>query len=115
MWEDFMRGNWPAPAAAEPAVPQSPQGIAAPAMPREYRPAGVTNYAGVVHAEAVRSPVRTRAAHAAPRPATRTFTVRAVAAAGAGLLLAFGLPGSAVASPGHATSHGAHTAVAGTP
>jgi hypothetical protein len=115
MWEDFMRGNWPAPAAAEPADPPSPRGIAAPATQREYRPAGPTAYAGVAHAQAASSTVRTRAAHAVPRPATRTFTVRAAAAAGAGLLLAFVLPGSAVASPGHATSHGTHATVAGTP
>jgi hypothetical protein len=115
MWEDFMRGNWPAPAAAEPAAPSSPRGTAAPAMVREYRPAGSAVYAGTAHAEVARPRVRTGAAHAAPRPATRTFTVRAAAAAGAGLLLAFVMPGSAVASPGHVTSHGAHTTIAGTP
>jgi hypothetical protein len=82
MWEDFVRGNWPAAASAMPDPEQLPS-----PKPTAVKPAQPQ-------------------AQVTPRPAAGKLAFRAALAAGAGLVLAVAVPGSAVAGIIHST--GAH-------
>jgi hypothetical protein len=82
MWEDFMRGNWPAAASAMPDPEQLPSPKPAAVKPAQPK------------------------AQVRPRPVTGKLAFRATLAAGAGLVLAVVVPGSAVAGSIHST--GAH-------
>lgn len=79
MWEDFVRGNWPAAASAMPDPEQLPS-----TKPVAVKPAQPQ-------------------AQVMPRPAVGKLAFRAALAAGAGLVLAVVGPGSAVASSIHST------------
>jgi hypothetical protein len=91
MWEDFMRGNWPAAATVAPDPAEFASARTATARPapvvRQNRPAVQSN--------------------AVARPVAGKFAFRAALAAGAGLILAVVVPNSAVAGGLHTT--GAHT------
>jgi len=88
MWEDFMRGNWPAVASAAPDPVLLPSATSAATLPASH-------------------PRTTVRAEAAPRAATGKVAFKAAIAAGAGLVLAVLAPASAVAGNTHAI--GAHT------
>jgi hypothetical protein len=89
MWEDFMRGNWPAAASAAPT------------------PAPVESYPQTRFRAETAAMVR---AEAAPRPVAGKFAVKAALAAGAGLVIAVLAPGAAVAGSAHVTGAHAHIA-----
>lgn len=96
MWEDFMRGNWPAAASAAPDPAQLPsaKSVAEPVRAARPAPAHIVSYA-----------------QSTPRPVAGKFAFRAAVAAGAGLVLAIVVPGSAVAGSTHvAGAHAAHAA-----
>jgi hypothetical protein len=98
MWEDFMRGNWPAAASAAPTPTELPSATSSVRYPR---PSARAETAAMARAEA------------APRPVAGRFTVRAALAAGAGLVLAVVAPASAVAGGVHITGAHAHIAAHG--
>jgi hypothetical protein len=107
MWEDFVRGNWPAAASVTPAPVQLPSTTpvtTGPPWTDAVSPAHVAGYArptssaaavGYAHAQVTRRPVGGRVA------------VKTVLAAGAGLVLALVVPSYALASGSHVI--GAHT------
>ena len=105
MWEDFMRGNWPA-AAATPGTAQSSSAKSVTATPTHAaRPTQTVDYAEPAGQARAFGYAR---AQATPRPVAGKLAFRATLAAGAGLVLAVLIPGSAVAGSIHAT--GAHVA-----
>jgi hypothetical protein len=121
MWEDFMRGNWPAIAPAVPAPRTALEAVELATL-REHQPGGAPFLTSPVYAlSAPAQATHAAASHTAPahartaHPGSRKFAVRTVVTAGAGLLLAVVLPGSAVASAVHTVSHGAHAAVISRP
>jgi hypothetical protein len=118
MWEDFMRGNWPTVAPAIPE-PRTSRDVAEPTTLRERQPGNGAAYplpsrTSPAHIQGLHAaPTRNKAVHHAT--GTRKFAVRTVVTAGAGLLLAVVLPGSAIASSVHTVAHGAHAAVVSRP
>jgi hypothetical protein len=108
MWEDFMRGNWPTAASTMPAPAQLPSVEARPT-----RSARAVQYGGPAHAVGyARAAAPAEVAHAqvTARPVAGKLAFRAALAAGAGLVLAVLVPGSAVAGSTHATGAHAHVA-----
>jgi hypothetical protein len=95
MWEDFMRGNWPAAASAAPDPAQLPsaKSVAGPVRAARPVPAHIAGYA-----------------QSTPRPVAGKFAFRAAVAAGAGLVLAIVVPSSAVAGSAHVAGAHAHVA-----
>lgn len=136
MWEDFVRGNWPAAASAMPESAQLPSAKTAGGPARAERPVPAPVYTQTVsyaqgypraasyapaasYAQAVDpalaasyAPAASQARDQAQRPATGKLAFRAALAAGAGLVLAIVVPSSAVAGAHTAGSHtvGAHAA-----
>jgi hypothetical protein len=110
MWEDFMRGNWPAVAPANPE-PRVPRDAIETATLRERQAGSGAAYplpvrTSSAHAQGLHAaPMHAKAVHHAA--GARKFAVRTVVTASAGLLLAMVLPGSAIASSVHTAAHAA--------
>jgi hypothetical protein len=103
MWEDFMRGNWPAAASVMPDPEQLPSAKfvaarSAQTVTTRSAPAVTASYAQAF------SPAETT-----PRPLGGRLAVKAALAAGAGLVIAVLVPGYAVGST-HAVGTHAHVA-----
>jgi hypothetical protein len=111
MWEDFMRGNWPAVAPAVPAPRTAPEVVESATL-RERQPGGAALLGAPVYAVHA-GPMHAKPVHHATGP--KRFAVRTVVTASAGLLLAVVLPGSAIAGSVHSAAHGTHAAVVSRP
>jgi hypothetical protein len=110
MWEDFMRGNWPAVAPAIPE-PRTSRDSAEPVTLRERQPGNGAAYplpkrTSSAHAQGLHAaPTHSKVVHHAA--GARKFAVRTVVTASAGLLLAVVMPGSAIAGAVHTAAHAA--------
>jgi hypothetical protein len=96
MWEDFVRGNWPAAASVMPDPVQLPSASSVVKPSHAKPPQAVT--------------ASYRQAEATSRSAAGKLGFKAAIAAGAGLALAVLVPGYAVAGSAHVAGAHAHAA-----
>jgi len=117
MWEDFVRGNWPAAAPMRPDPLPSANPVTATSVHTggAAQSGSIAYTAGYARTSSWTKTVSHVQAQPVSRPASRKLAVKAALAAGAGLILAVVVPGSALASGGHAvgTHAAAHAATGG--